>query len=50
MVNPGRAQMQTLNNVPPAYTVLPADQARHGVTGHKAERFLAGRRGHWQCG
>lgn len=30
--------MQTLNNVPP---VLPADQARQGVTGHNVRYVLA---------
>jgi hypothetical protein len=33
--------MQTPNNVPPAPTVLPTDQARQGVTGHNVRYVLA---------
>jgi hypothetical protein len=32
--------MQTRNNVPPAPTVLAADQARQGVTGHNVRYVL----------
>jgi hypothetical protein len=35
-----RAQMQTLNNMPPAPTVLAAEQARQGVTGHNVRYVL----------
>jgi hypothetical protein len=34
------AQMQTRNNMPPAPTVLAADQARQGVTGHNVRYVL----------
>ena len=37
---PGWAQMQTRNNMPPAPTVLAADQARQGVTGHNVRYVL----------
>lgn len=32
--------MQTRNNMPPAPTVLAADQARQGVTGHNVRYVL----------
>jgi hypothetical protein len=32
--------MQTQNNMPPAPTVLPTDQARQGVTGHNVRYVL----------
>jgi hypothetical protein len=35
-----RAQMETRNNMPPAPTVLAADQARQGVTGHNVRYVL----------
>src|ERR1700719_1973015 len=36
----GRAQMQTQNNMPPAPTVLAAEQARQGVAGHNVRYVL----------
>jgi hypothetical protein len=39
-LQPGWPQMQTRNNMPPAPTVLAADQARQGITGHNVRYVL----------
>ena len=39
-ISQGMAQMQTRNNMPPAPTVLAADQAPQGVTGHNVRYVL----------